>query len=351
MKGSSALDGRAVLLNRDIDRRRLDAMLITGSINVTYLSGFLGDDACILATRNKRYFITDSRYIEDARRALKGFEIRLVKKSTYEALTEIVKSERLEKIGFESMNLPYEVATRLGKLLGRARLVPAKGLVEGLRAVKDDGEIRLIRQAIKLTKDVFKCAAGLVKPGVSEDRIARYIEIEFINRGSRTAYDTIVATGANSSMPHARPGASKITNNSFVMIDIGCMKNRYCADMTRMIVLGNPGARFKKIYDIVRKAHDLAIDSIEPGTMIADVDLKARAYIRDKGFGRCFGHSLGHGVGMEVHEEPSISKTREGILKPGMVFTIEPAIYIPGFGGARLEDMVLVTDRGCEVLT
>ena len=252
MKRSSALEGRIVLLNRDIEKRRLDAMLVTGSINVAYLSGFLGDDACILATRKKRYFITDSRYIEDARRTLKGFEIRPVKKSTYEALTEIVKSERLEKIGFESTNLPYEVATRLGKLLGHARLVPTKGLVEGFRAVKDDGEIRLIRQAVKLTKDVLKRAAELVKPGISEDNVARHIEIEFIKRLSRSAFDVIVASGVNSSMPHARPGATKIINNSFTMIDIGCVKNHYSADMTRMIVLGRPSPRFKKIYGIVR---------------------------------------------------------------------------------------------------
>ncbi|MCX5685898.1 MAG: Xaa-Pro peptidase family protein, partial [Candidatus Omnitrophica bacterium] len=301
MSSPSALEGRIVLLNRDIEKRRLDAMLVTGTVNVTYLSGFLGDDACILATRNKKYFITDSRYIEDARRTLKGFEIRPVKKSTYEALTEIVKSERLEKIGFESTNLPYEVATRLGKLLGHAKLVPTKGFVEGFRAVKDDGEIRLIRQAVKLTKDVLERAVELVKPGVSEDRIARCIEIEFINRGSHAAFDVIVASGANSSMPHARPGAAKITNNSFVMIDIGCVKNRYSTDMTRMIVLGRPSPRFKKIYDIVRRAHDMAIDSIGPGIMVADVDLKARRYIQKQGFGKCFGHSLGHGVGMEVH--------------------------------------------------
>jgi len=235
--------------------------------------------------------------------------------------------------------------------LGHAKLLPTKGIVEGFRAVKDDAEIRLIKQAVKLTKDVLKHAAGLVKPGVSEDRIARHIEIEFINRGSRAAFDAIVASGANSSMPHARPGATKITNNSFVMIDLGCVKNCYSADMTRMIVLGRQGLRFKRIYDIVRKAHDMAIGSIEPGAMIADVDLKARRYIQKQGFGKCFGHSLGHGVGMEVHEEPSVSNNREGLLKPGMVFTIEPAIYIPGFGGVRLEDMVLVTDRGCEVLT
>ncbi len=350
MRGS-ALERRIALLSIEIEKRRLDALLVTSRANVTYLSGFLGDDACILATKKKKYFLTDSRYIEDARQSIKGFEIILVKKSTYEALTEVIKAESPAKLGFESMNLPYEVATRLKKHSGDARLVPVKGLVEGQRAVKDDFEIRLIKDSVRAAKYVLKCAMELVRPGVSEDHIARFIEIEFINSGARTAYDVIVASGANSSMPHARPGDARIKKNSFVMIDLGCVKNGYCSDMTRMAVVGKPSPRFKKIYDIVRKAHDMAIEMVEPGVMIADLDLKARGYIQKKGFGKCFGHSLGHGVGMEVHEEPSISKYREGLLKPGMVFTIEPAIYIPGFVGIRIEDMVLVTDKGCEVLT
>ncbi|MFA6142271.1 MAG: Xaa-Pro peptidase family protein [Candidatus Omnitrophota bacterium] len=351
MMAGSDINNRIALLNKEAAKRRLDGFLVTNQANASYLSGFLGHDAIIIAGSKRNFFITDSRYIEESRKNIKGFDIRLVKTSTYDTIEEIVREGRFKRIGFESSNLPYEVALRLKGYIGKSALVPVKGLVESLRAIKDEGEISLIKKSVSLAKEVFEYAAGYIKPGISEESISKRIEIEFIRRGARNAFDAIVAGGANSSMPHARPGKLVFKKNDFVMIDMGCNLNGYCSDITRMVMIGKADARFRKIYAIVCEAHDMAIEMIKPGVRIAEVDRRARTHIQSRGFGKCFGHSLGHGVGMDVHEEPSISRTSEELLRPGMVFTIEPAIYIPGFGGVRIEDMVLVTKNGCAVLS
>ena len=329
----------------------MDAFLVTDETNVYYLSGFSGHDSLLLVTQGESFFITDSRYIEEAKGSVRGFKIKLVDKSTYSTLGEIVKKGRLGRVGFESMNLPYEVAGKLKRMVRPARLVPIKDLVERLRAVKDVLELEAIKDSIALTKKIFKSMARLVRPGISEKFIARQAEIAFIKRASHPSFDLIVAAGANSSKPHASPADKRIAKNSFVMMDMGCNLNGYNSDITRMVVVGKMQEKFRKIYDIVHTAQVRAIAMIRPGRRIAEVDLAARGYIQDQGFGKYFGHALGHGVGMAVHEQPNISRINEELLKPGMVFTVEPAIYIPEFGGVRIEDMVLVTDKGCEVLT
>lgn len=342
---------RLALLKNGLKLNALDSILITNQINVAYLSGFPGHDSMILITPEKDFFITDSRYIEEAEKTLDGFYVKLVDISTYDTVSEIIKKHRLKKIGFEAMDLPYGVAVRLYKLIKPVKLVPCKTMVERIRSVKDHGEIALIRESASLNKKVFNLTAGRVKPGVSERALAVMVETAFISEGARSAFGPIIASGENTSKPHAIPGRVKIKNNSFVMIDIGVKLNGYCSDLTRMITLGRVKNKFKKIYNIVKAAQDRAIEKIRPGIRIRDVDAAGRDHIKDEGFGKCFGHSLGHGVGLSVHEEPTISSTSEGLIAPGMVFTVEPAIYIPKFGGVRIEDMVLVTDKGCEVLT
>ncbi len=342
---------RVELLKGELKTGKLDSFLVTNETNVSYLSGFPGEDAAILITLGEPVFITDSRYIEDVKRCVRGFRVRLVDLSTYQTLRQIIKAGRLKRVGFESMNLPYEVVNRLKRLIGDAQLVPVNDMVERLRAVKDDTELKFIRDSIRLATKVFEKVTDLIRPGVSERYIAAKAEIEFIERGARPGFGLIVAAGANSSRPHAIPGDLRIARNSFVMIDMGCSLKGYNSDITRMVVVGNPGKKFRKLHEIVSSAQAGAIEIIRPGARIADVDRTAREYIHSKGFGKYFGHALGHGVGMAVHEQPGISKRSEGLLKPGMVFTVEPAIYIPGFGGVRIEDMVLVTDKGCEVLT
>jgi len=344
-------NNRARLLEGEIKRLKLDSFLVTNETNVSYLSGFRGHDSILLIAPGEKFFITDSRYVEQAKEELEGFEVKLVASSTYKTIEELVGKRRLKRIGFESMNLPYEVATKLKDLLGKTELLPVKNIVENIRAIKDRAEVGKIRDSISLTKGILDKIMAFIKPGLPEKHLSRVIELEFIKRGARPGFEPIVAAGANSSKPHAIPTDAKITNDSFVMIDIGCNLDGYNSDLTRMALLGKAKDKFKKIYNIVRTAKELAIGKIRPGAKISEIDLAARRYIQNNGFGKYFGHSLGHGVGMEVHEQPTISKVSEGALSPGMVFTVEPAIYIPKFGGVRIEDMVLVTDRGCEVLS
>ncbi len=343
---------RRIALLKDVLRKNsLDSMLVTDHTNVEYLSGFSGHDSIILITIDDNFFITDSRYIEEAESSLRGFSINLVEVSTYDTLSGIIRKNRLKKVGFESMNLPYGVASRFDKLLKNAKIIPCKEIIEGLRSIKDDSEISLIRDSIKLNKKIFDHIVGAILPGATESSLAAKAEIEYINNGARAAFDPIIASAENASKPHARPTELKIKNNSFVMIDIGAKLNGYCSDCTRMITLGRVKDKYKRIYGVVKGAHDKAIDMIRPGVKICDIDAAGRTYIKDEGFGGYFGHSLGHGIGMGVHEMPTVSCANDSCALPGMVFTIEPAIYVPKFGGVRIEDMVLVTDKGCEVIT
>ena len=342
---------RIALLKAELRKRKLDALLITKDVNVSYETLFQGHDAVAIVTEGRSYLIADSRYIEEARNSVKGFEILLVKSSLYEVIGDIVRERKLARLGFESTNLPYEVVIRLKEFTAKCSLVPVKGSVEELRAIKEPGEIKLIRESIRMTKDVLEETLTLMKPGASEESLARKIEVAFLLRGAKAGFDPIVAIDENASKPHAKATSRKISKNSVIMVDMGCSLNSYNSDMTRMIFVGNIKPRIKKIYDVVRTAKAMAIEAIRPGVKIAKIDSIARRYILDKGFGKYFGHALGHGVGMDVHEKPTVSGISEGILAPGMVFTVEPAIYIPKVGGVRIEDMVLVTDKGCEVLS
>lgn len=330
----------------------LDSFLITDKTNVSYLSGFRGTDAVMLVTKDHGYLFTDSRYVEEAKGEVAGhFSVRLVKESLFASIDGTVKSRRLKTLGFESMDLSYGIANKLKGLLPGIGFIPVKNMVETLRAIKDHGEIARIRKAVRMSKEVFEKAAKSVRPGISEELIKRKIELDLIARASACAFEPIIASGENSSKPHARTTGRVFKNNDFVMIDMGAKVDGYNSDFTRTITLGKVKNRFRKIYETVGQAWRKAIDRIAPGVKASDVDKAGRDHIEKSGFGRYFGHSIGHGVGMDVHEEPSISPFSKTRLAAGMVFTVEPAIYIPGFGGVRIEDMVLVTENGCEILT
>ena len=330
----------------------LDSILVTNATNVSYLSGFRGTDAVMLVTADDGYFLTDSRYIEEAKIEMAGhLDVKPVSESIFASIDGIARSKKLKNLGFESMDLPYGVAHRLKGLLSKIRFAPVKNLVETLRSIKDEGEIERIRKAVRLAKEIFGRAAISVRPGVSEELVKRKIEIDLVSKGGACAFEPIIASGLNSSKPHARATGRSFKNNDFVMVDMGAKVDGYNSDFTRTIVLGRAQKRFVKIYETVSQAQRKAIDHITPGAKASDIDKAGRDHIKQNGFGRYFGHSLGHGVGMDVHEEPTISPSSKTRLAAGMVFTVEPAIYIPGFGGVRIEDMVLVTKNGCEILT
>lgn len=338
-------------LRSELNAVSLGAFLITNETNVTYLSGFTGGDSFILITPDSQFFLTDSRYTEEAKDAVKGFTIIEAASSAYDTIGSILKNNRIKRIGFESMNLPFEAAKRLESHVGAAKLSPLSNLVEKLRAVKDKKEIECIKKSVRLTEETLKKTVHAIRPGASEKFLSGRIECEFIKRGAIAGFRAIVACQKNSSKPHAHPGNTKVARNDFVMVDIGCNFNHYNSDMTRMVLIGKIKDNIKEIYDIVRTAQEKALAGVRPGIRISDIDTAGRSYIDKKGYGKFFGHSIGHGVGMDVHEEPSVSRRNNDILRPGMVFTIEPAIYIPKFGGVRIEDMILVTEKGHEVLT
>ena len=338
-------------LRSELIKKSVDSFLVTNETNVAYLSGFTGNDSLLLVTPYSQFFLTDSRFTEEAHDTVKGFTIAEVASSTYETISNVIRKNRLKRMGFESMNLPFGAVKRLEGYIGRCKILPVNNIVERLRAVKEDEEINIIKRSIGITKDVLKKAVRAIRPGVSERVLSQIIECEFMKRGARASFETIVACGKNSSKPHAHPTDTKIKKNDVIMIDIGCKLNSYNSDITRMILMGKIKDRIKKIYNIVKAAQDKALETIRPGRKISEIDSAGRSYIDKKGFGKFFGHSLGHGVGMDVHEEPSISRRNSEVLKPGMVFTIEPAIYIPKFVGVRIEDMVLVTENGFGLLT
>ncbi|MCX5666304.1 MAG: Xaa-Pro peptidase family protein [Candidatus Omnitrophica bacterium] len=338
-------------LRVELKKRGLASLIVTNETNVRYLTGFRGGDSIVIITPDSQFFLTDSRYVEEARDSVGSFTIVEVTTSTYDSISEIVKRNRIKKIGFDSMNLPYEVAKRLAGYIRPAKLVSTRNVIENLRAVKDIQEIEAIKRSVDVTKSVLKKVTLSIRPGISERFISDLIECEFIKRGARVAFETIAACGRNCSKPHASATKQVIAKNDVVMLDMGCRLDLYNSDITRMIFIGKVKDKIKEIYGIVRAAQSAAIQKIKPGVKISEIDLAGRGYIDRKGYGKFFGHSLGHGIGMDVHEEPSISKRNDNILKSGMVFTVEPAIYLPKLGGVRVEDMVMVTDFGCEVLT
>jgi len=332
-------------------QKRLDGLLVAKEANISYFTDLTLTGSCLLLTRNKNIIITDFRYLIEAER-LEGFDVQRIDGSFVEALALAAKGARVKRLGFEGDFLAYRTFRKIRRNLGGLTLVDATGLTEELRALKEKSELVRIRHAIKISKATFAYARGVMRAGMSEIGLARRIDVFARQGGADTmAFPTIVASGPHAARPHAVAGTRKIKRGEPVIIDLGVKAKGYNSDLTRTFIMGKIDAKFYNIYNIVLKAQKLAISYIRPGRTVSEVDLKARNYIRGSGFGQRFGHALGHGVGREVHELPRISKITKMRLAPGMVFTVEPGIYIPGWGGVRIEDMALVTKTGCRVLT
>jgi Xaa-Pro aminopeptidase len=346
------MDGERInYIKRILREDRVDGVLITNLENVHYLSGFTGSDAALLITENKGYFLTDSRYTTQAREEVSGFEVVQYKKKI-EGLSNLINDLGLRGIGFEGQDLTYQAHKEFAEKVSGGELIPINERVKNIRALKDDGEIELIKRAIDIASKSLRENVRRIMPGNQEREIALELEFSMRRNGADSiAFDTIVVSGDRSALPHGKPGEKRINRDEFVIVDFGAGYRGYYSDETCTFFCGKPNRRQKEVYQIVKDAHDKAISSVRPGMKAVEIDAVARGWIRDAGYRDYFGHGTGHGVGLAVHENPVIGPESEDIVEEGMVFTIEPGIYIPGWGGVRIEDMVLVTGNGCEVLT
>ena len=332
----------------------LDGLLVSLPANISYLTESISRDSYLLVSQKGNIYFTDSRYTEEARGFLKS-NARLVQSngSVFKCIAQACIKMGLKVLGFEERNLAFAEFSRLQQFSeGKFSLIPTHNLIEDLREVKDASEVAKIRKAVEITAETVKHIRKILAVGLKEVEVVGEIErfIRF-SGASASAFDVIVASGPNSSKPHHLSGSRLIRNNEPVLIDMGVEYQGYKSDLTRVFFLGKIKVLVRQVYGVVLKAQEKAIRAIRPGVEMSVIDKTARDYIAKKGFGNKFEHNLGHGFGLEVHEGPHISGNEASLAKPGMIFTIEPGIYLPGEFGIRVEDMVLVTKKGCEVLS
>jgi Xaa-Pro aminopeptidase len=358
-----------------LERERLDGILVSHQPNITYLSNSPSSDSYLLLTPKQSFFITDSRYYQQARLSLnpvrkkssntltgtrgkklsngvRGFNIKLIGESVFNTIAHLTLDAKIKRLGFEARNLDVAQYQKIKKLIHPVRFISTQGLIEEFRELKEAGEIAKIKKAVKIAAKALSYARRIIRPGLREIEIAAELE-RFIryNGGRATSFETIVASGKNSSFPHHLTCNRKIKRGESLFIDIGVDYQGYKSDLTRTFFLGKIPSGISKIYDIVRQAQIQAINRVKPGMKICQIDKCARQHIAKEGYGGFFTHSLGHGIGLEVHEFPFISANNKTALETGMTFTVEPGIYLPNKFGIRIEDDVLVTKTGCEVLS
>lgn len=342
---------RVQRLLRILKEERADGLLITDLATIRYLSGFTGSEASVLITTEAFFILVDSRYTSQAKREASHFiTVKIVKRA--EETARLIRRLKLDRVGFDATALSVASHGELEAQLRGVGLVAVKDSFSKLRTRKDCSEIALIRRAIAIATAGFREIVPLVRTGITEKEIAAELEIAHRRAGAdKVPFDTIVASGPRSALPHGVASNKKIRPGELVTIDFGIQYQGYCTDETCTVVNGTPTQKQREVFAVVKAAHDRAIEKIKPGVPTKKVDAAARDYIAKKGFGKYFGHGTGHGVGLSVHEEPRLSPLSDETLKEGMVVTVEPGIYLPRWGGVRLEDMVLVTRGGCEVLT
>lgn len=329
-----------------------DALLVSQPENRRYLSGFTGSAGHLLITSEHALLLTDFRYIEQAGRQASGFEVIQINGEFHSCLPGLAADHTLRTVAFESAHVSVAEFEKWRAALPDVNWAPSAGLVENLRMVKDEAELAAIRRAVALTDEAFAHIASFMRSGVAEREVAWEIECYMRTHGAaKVAFDLIVASGANGAMPHATASSRAIRAGEPVIIDIGAVVDGYHSDMTRTVSLIRVPRRLLQVYKVVLQAQQAAEAALRPGMTGREADQVAREIISAAGFGPNFGHSLGHGVGLAVHEGPRLSRLSDDVLQPGMVVTVEPGIYLPGWGGVRIEDLVIITSDGCEVLT
>ncbi len=336
----------------ELERRKIDALLVTHLPNVRYLCGFTGSAGILLAGRRSAFF-TDGRYSEQSRSEVQGARVVIGKGPTLAVAARHIGRSRVVRLGIEADHLTVALRSQLATELGKGiKLVPVSGAVETLRMIKEPAEIEAIREAVNLAARLLAPLLRGIRPGVPETTVAARLEYMARRAGAEgMSFETIVASGPRSALPHGVASTSPIARNGFVVLDYGVILNGYCSDMTRTVYAGKPGEEERALYRAVLEAQLAAITAVTPGLPAGEVDEAARSVLKRARLAKFFTHSTGHGVGLEVHEMPRLAFRQEQVLQPGMVVTVEPGVYLPGRCGIRIEDMVLVTERGFEVLT
>ena len=330
------------------------ALLVTDEINVGYLTGFTGDSSFLILTPDRDLMVSDSRYTTQIEEECGPIEkvIRDSGTTTMGLMVRTIKKMKLSTVAIESHRITKSTCDHLQKELPGTEWVDTEGIVEELRAIKDAGELAEIRRSIDLAERTFAIVRNSLRGDQTEAEIAGFLEHQIrLFGGDRCAFDPIVGVGERAALPHAVKTAKRIEESSLVLIDWGAKAGRYMSDLTRVLVTGRPTQKLEKIYKIVLEAQLRAIATIRPGVPVKEVDRAARGYIEEAGYGKKFGHGLGHGFGLQIHESPFMSGFSQKTLEPGMVVTVEPGIYLPGWGGVRIEDDILVTRDGHEVLS
>ena len=350
----SHLLARVKQICRRVGELDLDALLITNRFDVRYVTGFVGEDSWALLRRRSSmvHVLSDFRFRQQIEREAPQAKAVMRKTSLSHELAKLAGRYGLAEIGLQADHVTLEQHKAIRKQLGGGRLAAVDDRLLAQRAVKDEKEVAAIRRAVNVTQEAYRRTLKYLKPGQTENEIAAYLEYQMRLLGADgVGFPSIVAAGANASLPHAIPGNAKVRQGGAVLFDWGAVVDGYCADLTRVVGLGGMSRKIREIYQIVLDAHDAAIDAIGPGQQMKAVDAVARQWIDKAGYGPEFGHALGHGIGLQIHEQPVLSSRSKGELEPGNVVTVEPGVYLPGIGGVRVESDVLVTRHGARVLS
>lgn len=341
-------------LMKCMEELKVDALLVADGCNMRYLSGFSGETGYLYISEQHKVILTDSRYTTQAKEESTEFEVKEISNSAGYAVLigNLMKEDSISSLGFEEQVMIYGDVVDLQNKLPRAEWKGVGNALNHLRMIKTEEELEYIARAEAIGDEAFSHVLTILRPGITELEVAAELESYMKRNGaSGLAFDTIAASGYHSAMPHATPSDKKLEYGDFLTMDYGCKYKGYCADMTRTVVIGKASEQQKEIYQVVLDAQTAALDKIRAGLTGAEVDQVARDIIKNAGYGNYFGHGLGHSVGLFIHEEPRISPLGQIVLQPGMTATIEPGIYVPGVGGVRIEDLVVVTKEGHKNLT
>ncbi|WP_438432208.1 M24 family metallopeptidase [Gorillibacterium sp. sgz500922] len=343
---------RVQKLRKELANRQLDAILITNAYNRRYISGFTGTSGYVLVTADRAWFLTDFRYMEQAGLQAVGFEIVEHQPKAIATVKELLNGVRITRLAVEQDDLSYGTYQDYQNALGDIQLVPVSGIVERLRMFKEEAELDVLQEACDLADRTFTHILPFLKPGAIETDIALEMEMFMRKNGAvSSSFDTIIASGERSAMPHGVASGKALAMGELITMDYGALYKGYCSDITRTVALGKVPDKLREIYEIVLEANLTCIANLKPGMTGKEGDALARDLIAKAGYGDRFGHGTGHAVGLEIHENPRLSLQCDTVLEPGMVVTVEPGIYLPGLGGVRIEDDVVITETGVRVLT